>query len=203
MPPTSGDNGAMTEAHTDQPRMIEDPKVLRALAHPARLEIVDYLSTSGSSVTATECAEIVGLSPSATSYHLRELAKVGMVEEAPSRGDGRERVWRSRGHSWGVAMAHDADPEVAAAEERLVEIYLARDTARLRAWLERARSEPREWHDASVYNGSTLLVTADELRALNERIRELIAPLKRRVRADDAPEGARTVALHLAAFPID
>ena len=74
---------------------ITDPQVMRALAHPARIEIMEYLASTGAGVTATECAEIVGLSPSATSYHLRELAKYGLVEQAPSRGDGRERVWRS------------------------------------------------------------------------------------------------------------
>ncbi|WP_232075867.1 ArsR/SmtB family transcription factor [Phytohabitans suffuscus] len=38
---------------------------------------------------------MAGLSPSATSYHLRALARYGLVEQAPSRGDGRERVWRA------------------------------------------------------------------------------------------------------------
>ena len=55
---------------------------------------MEYLS-DGHVATATECAEVCGLSPSATSYHLRALAKAGLVEEAPSRGDGRERVWRA------------------------------------------------------------------------------------------------------------
>jgi DNA-binding transcriptional ArsR family regulator len=54
---------------------ITDPQVMRALAHPARLTIKEYLASTGEAVTATGCAEIVGLSPSATSYHLRELAR--------------------------------------------------------------------------------------------------------------------------------
>lgn len=79
----------------DQQRLeIRDPQVMRALAHPARLAILEHLM-SGETGTATECAAVSGLSPSATSYHLRALAKVGLVEEAASRGDGRERVWRS------------------------------------------------------------------------------------------------------------
>src|SRR5262249_56777146 len=73
---------------------VSDPHVMRAMAHPARLAIMEFLG-DGAVATATECAEVCGLSPSATSYHLRALAKVGLVEEAPSRGDGRERVWRA------------------------------------------------------------------------------------------------------------
>src|SRR4051794_8221064 len=93
--------GGMTDARTDgggQVR-VSDPQVMRALAHPARIEIVEHLSDTGQPVTATECAALVGLSPSATSYHLRELAKYGLVEQAPSRGDGRERLWRGTGTS--------------------------------------------------------------------------------------------------------
>src|SRR5690349_25088817 len=88
-------NGGMAEQGSGAGARITDARTLRALAHPARIEIVDHLSTTGASVTATECAELVGLSPSATSYHLRELAKYGLVEQAPSRGDGRERLWRA------------------------------------------------------------------------------------------------------------
>jgi DNA-binding transcriptional ArsR family regulator len=80
------------DAHA--PTKIRDPAVMRALAHPARLTLMQHLGSVGP-VTATESAEIVGLSPSATSYHLRALAKVGLIEEAPGRGDGRERRWQS------------------------------------------------------------------------------------------------------------
>ncbi|WP_442933752.1 ArsR family transcriptional regulator [Micromonospora sp. CPCC 205556] len=57
---------------------------MRALAHPARIAIMEHLSTREGGATA--CAEIVGLSPSATSYHLRASVKFGLVEQAPSRG---------------------------------------------------------------------------------------------------------------------
>src|SRR3982750_4766602 len=117
----------MAEGRTESDGVrIRDPRVMRALAHPARIEIVEYLNNTGAVVTATECAGLVGLSPSAVSYHLRELAKYGLVEQAPSRGDGRERVWRSTGTGL-VIDADPAEPGVAAATEALVEIYLNRD----------------------------------------------------------------------------
>jgi DNA-binding transcriptional ArsR family regulator len=122
---------------------------MRALAHPARIEIVDHLNNSGAVVTATECAAMVGLSPSATSYHLRELAKYGLVEQAPSRGDGRERVWRSAGV--GLRIEGDVtEPETREAERALVDAYLTRDFEQTRAWAHRQGAEPTVWREASV-----------------------------------------------------
>ena len=62
------------------PVKLTDPKMMRALAHPARIAIWTHIGLRGS-VTATECAEVAGLSPSACSYHLRTLARYGFIEE--------------------------------------------------------------------------------------------------------------------------
>ncbi|MBB4767001.1 ArsR/SmtB family transcription factor [Amorphoplanes digitatis] len=181
---------------------ITDPQVMRALAHPARIEIMEHLASTGAVVTATECARLVGLSPSATSYHLRELARYGLVEQAPSRGDGRERVWRSTNP--GLSIEGDvAEPETRAAENALVDAYLTRDLARQRQWRARMHEEPRRWREASTLMNQMLLLTADELSEVSVRIRELLAPYGRRDRLADPPEGARTVAVHYAAFPVD
>jgi DNA-binding transcriptional ArsR family regulator len=63
---------------------VEDPRSIRALAHPARLAIIDALA-SGEELTATQCAELTGLSPSATAYHLNLLERYGFAEAAPHR----------------------------------------------------------------------------------------------------------------------
>ncbi|WP_441338451.1 ArsR/SmtB family transcription factor, partial [Micromonospora sp. NBS 11-29] len=111
------DHGGMTEARSEWHRVtISDPQVMRALAHPARMAIIEHLSALGGGATATECAEIAGLSPSATSYHLRELAKFGLVRQAAGRGDARERVWQAVNPSYSVEAGPDADPETHAAE---------------------------------------------------------------------------------------
>jgi DNA-binding MarR family transcriptional regulator len=179
---------------------ITDPQAMRAMAHPARIGIIEHLSTTGAMVTATEMAGLVGLSPSATSYHLRELAKYGLVEQAPSRGDARERVWRSTSSGWTVGSDAD-EPDVRAAELALVDVYLTRDFARLRDWFARQHEEPKDWREASALMGQILLVTADELRQVNEAVREVLAPYRRRDRAD-APADARPVAVHYATFPV-
>src|SRR6478752_3155819 len=90
---------------------LTDPKAMRALAHPARLAILNRLGADGSA-TATEVAEIAGITPSAASYHLRMLAKYGFVEDAPPRGDGRERVWKPTSTPLSVGVQPGDQPEV-------------------------------------------------------------------------------------------
>jgi DNA-binding transcriptional ArsR family regulator len=194
----------MAEGDVERTRTrITDPQVMRALAHPARIEIMEYLGSTGSGVTATQMASVVALSPSATSYHLRELAKYGLVEQAPGRGDGRERVWRSTSAGWNLDSDDDR-PETRAAEKELIEVYLSRDFARLKEFFTRRHDdEPKEWRDASVLMGKSLLLTAEELREVNAAVQEMLSPYERRRRAADPPEGARPVAVHYATFPIE
>lgn len=182
---------------------VSDPKVMRALAHPARLSIMEHLGSTGEAVTATEVAEVAGLSPSATSYHLRELAKSGMVEQAPSRGDARERLWRAVLPSFEVDAGRDATPEARAAEQTLVDAFVDRDFARMRDWFRRSHDEPKEWYDAAMVNGSVLLLTAEELNRLNAAVLDLLEPYRRRHRQADPPADARTVRVNYWALPME
>jgi DNA-binding transcriptional ArsR family regulator len=182
---------------------IADPAMMRALAHPARLAILDYLRDSPAGATATECAQISGLSPSATSYHLRTLAGLGLVEEAPSRGDGRERVWRAPQHSYTIAAGPDASPDAQAAERALIDVYLDREDTKVRNWVEHAREEPTEWYDAAVLSEHRLLVTAEELQEINKTIHDLLDRYRRQERRGAAPEGARAVTVQYRSLPIE
>jgi DNA-binding transcriptional ArsR family regulator len=181
---------------------VSDARVMRAMAHPARIAILEHLG-AGAQATATECAEVVGLSPSATSYHLRALAKVGLIEDAPSRGDGRERVWRSRAQGYRVdAGAQSETPEGRAATRALADAVLIRDDEQARRWIARSDDEPKEWFEAAVIQRRRLVVTATELNALVERMSELMQPYSRTERPDP-PAGARTVSVALRAIPVD
>ncbi|WBB48021.1 metalloregulator ArsR/SmtB family transcription factor [Verrucosispora sp. WMMA2044] len=192
----------MTQAHSEPPRVtISDPQTLRALAHPARLAIMEHLATTEGAMTATECAEVVGLSPSATSYHLRALAKFGLVEQAPSRGDARERLWRAAVQQWTIDAGRDADPSVRDAEQTLVEVFLARGLERSRDWLRRAPDESEEWYRSAILSESLLLLTAEELAELNEAVTALLRPYRKRTRSDPPP-GARRVAVQYRALPL-
>ena len=77
----------------EQRPLLTDPEVLEALAHPVRLDLLSYLMSDGPA-TASVCARAVGDNPSNCSYHLRALARHGLVRPAGSR-DGRERPWRA------------------------------------------------------------------------------------------------------------
>jgi len=174
---------------------------MRALAHPARLAILEHLSLNDAGATATECAEVVGLSPSATSYHLRALARAGMIVEAPSRGDGRERVWQRKYVQYRVAGDFNANTEEIAAEKALAETILEHQNEKLRRYIRRAREEGDTWYEAVVIADRTLVLTAAELTALLKKFEELTEPFQRRLR-QDPPDGSRNVTLQIRAVPL-
>lgn len=182
-------------------RKIQDPAVLRALSHPARLAILDHLQHI-EAATATECAEVCGLSPSATSYHLRAMDRAGLVEQAPSRGDARERLWRTTLREGYEVDTHapDQSPEVRRAALDLVDTILLRDQTQVQQYLARVEKEPPEWYAVTRMIDGTLLMTAEELGRLNAAVTRLFEPYRRRVRTD-APPDARVISAMFRAFP--
>src|SRR4051794_41920037 len=94
----------------DRPREVTDPMAMRALAHPVRLALIEALADAGT-LTATEAGERVGESPANASFHLRQLAKYGFVEEAGTQG--RRRPWEVK--QLGVGFTHLAEDEGEAA----------------------------------------------------------------------------------------
>ncbi|HTW11798.1 MAG TPA: helix-turn-helix domain-containing protein, partial [Solirubrobacteraceae bacterium] len=70
---------------------ITEVRRLRAMTHPVRVALLEALAVGGPQ-TATEAAERIGESPTTCSFHLRQLAKYGFVEEAGG-GMGRSRPW--------------------------------------------------------------------------------------------------------------
>ena len=72
----------------------DDPRILRAVAHPTRNRILSELSAAGS-LRAADIARVMDIPANQASFHLRQLAKYGLVEEAPDEArDRRDRVWR-------------------------------------------------------------------------------------------------------------
>ena len=83
---------------------ITDVEALRVFAHPLRGSLLGLLRLEGPS-TATKLATRVGESSGTTSYHLRQLARYGFVEELPDEGNGRDRWWRALHRSTGFEPA--------------------------------------------------------------------------------------------------
>jgi len=81
-------------AETSGPQTVQDPRVLRAIAHPMRQRVLGELSAAGH-MRAADVAEVLGIPANQASFHLRQLAKYGLVEPAPELArDGRDRVWK-------------------------------------------------------------------------------------------------------------
>ncbi|ROR37255.1 winged helix-turn-helix domain-containing protein [Kitasatospora cineracea] len=189
---------------SEQPPAIRltDPRALRAYAHPTRMALVGLLRLHGP-LTATRAAELLGTeSVASCSFHLRQLAKYGLVEEAGG-GRGREKPWRATAAftSWD---ASPADPEQAAATEALQRAVLDGYFARATGWLLHRGTDAPEWREAASFGDSAVLVTAAELAELTARIEELTRPYTERLgRPGPPPEGARAVQLIQLAVPTD
>ena len=179
---------------------LTDPRALRAVAHPTRLALIGLLRRSGP-LTATRAGELIGESAASCSFHLRQLAKYGLVEEAGG-GRGRERPWRA------TAMVTEwpeisGSPEADAASELLSAVVAERYFEGVMGWLERRRDEPAEWREGAPFGDSILYLTASELADLGARLQELAAPYADRTAdADQRPDGARAVSLLHIAFPL-
>jgi len=172
---------------------------MRALAHPARLALLEHL-VQGGPATATECAGVVGLSPSAVSYHLRALARAGLVEAAPGRGDGRERLWRRTAEWYQIEGGPDLSPEMREARQEFLQSLVTWDEVRARRYLERDAQEPKQWQEAVLFASTTLLLTAGELQELGATVQELLAPYRRGARGA-VPAEARAVSVVVRALP--
>lgn len=118
---------------------ITDPQAIRALAHDARLIVLDELFASQATRTATELASLCSLTPSAMSYHLRALEKYGYVTRAASEGDARERRWRAAGERLEL-NTHDGS---ANAKTAYLNVQLNQFRTRLNAEVERRQTEAK------------------------------------------------------------
>jgi DNA-binding transcriptional ArsR family regulator len=180
--------------------LLSDPRALRALAHPTRLAILEQLHHGGAS-TATTCGVAVGISPAAASYHLRSLARWGLVEEAGG-GTGRERPWQAVGTGFSFESAAAESPAELAATAALGGQLVANGERWTREFV---RAEPQlepAWRRASHLANKTLTLTPAEAEEVVARIEELLEPYGRSSRTEP-PEDARVVRMLLRLFPRD
>ncbi|HSZ39680.1 MAG TPA: helix-turn-helix domain-containing protein [Trebonia sp.] len=187
----------------EQLRKLTDAQTLRALAHPVRISLYQELVIGGP-LTATELGERIGETPTTCSFHLRQLAKYGFVEEAGG-GKGRARPWRLTAVGMSIPLA-DADPETRIAGNAVLRLFRDRTFARYQRWQETKASYPQEWQEASDDSDYLLWVTADELEELNRELHDWVArKTSFRERITDPskrPPGAAPVEALLISYPI-
>ena len=169
---------------------------MRALAHPSRMALWELLTVHGP-MTATQAAEHVADSPSNCSFHLRQLAKYGLVEEADDVvSAGRSRPWRvthigytTRQESDGVV---DTRAEVAA--EALGTMAVGRAVDRQRQWQRHRRGIPEPWRRIGGTSQTVWWVTADEASALRQEVDALAHRfLERLIDPATRPDGAQPI----------
>ena len=178
---------------------LDNATALRAYAHPVRMKLILALRTRGP-LTATQAGRLLGESSGTCSFHLRQLAKYGLVEEN-GQGTGREKPWRATTTStaWDDVQQ---DPEAAAAAGLLTEVMAEWYFTQLMQYLEVRQRESEEWQRAAFIGDRFLWVTAEELGQVG---RDLVAVtdkyFDRQLRPELRPPGARLVTcLHLG-FP--
>ncbi|MFI8005330.1 ArsR/SmtB family transcription factor [Streptomyces sp. NPDC086010] len=189
--------------YADDPELHHvDARTLRGLAHPLRIRLLNALREFGPA-TASGLADRLGESSGATSYHLRQLAAYGFVEDDPERGKGRERWWKAAhtGTVFGAAadFTHHADPEVRGAIGVVLHEVATTHAQELNTWLGTMHEWPDEWQRAMDISDFKFRLTPELALELAGKLHEVMSSYRGRV-PDDA-EGAGVVRTHLHMFP--
>jgi DNA-binding transcriptional ArsR family regulator len=161
------------------------------------MAIIDALA-SGDELTATECAALTGLSPSATAYHLKLLERYGFAEPAPARSDGRERPWRAARRT--EVDLDTSTPAGAAAAAAVGLGFFDRSRAMGEEFMATVHEEPEEWQDVTSLANSDLWLTVEETRRVAAALDTVLEPYRDRVLAD-RPDGSRRVRVMTMVVP--
>lgn len=188
----------------DDPRRsgrILDAAALKALAHPLRFQLLELLIEEGPA-TASGLGRRVGESSGSTSYHLRRLAREGLIEEVSELGTARDRWWRAVKGGWTLDGFEFLErPGTRDDASMLLDELVQARVDRLRRW---HRDGPRwgpEWVTAALENTGRLRLTRDQFDALTRELTEVTQRFREQQAAPDDPD-AVTVGIQLDAFPI-
>ncbi|MGY0236956.1 helix-turn-helix domain-containing protein [Longispora urticae] len=181
---------------TDDP-VVLDPRLLRGLAHPLRVRLLELLRVDGRS-TATRLAERLGQSSGATSYHLRQLAEYGFVEEDPEQGAGRERWWRAAHPTTTL----DKDSGVTLAEaEGYLRAVAASYSVRVGRFLDAMTTMPEEWKAAWTMSDTRLQLSPDQASELKAEMFQVLAKYRRTEPGVAGPEGTAPTVVQWYVLP--
>ena len=178
-----------------------DPRGLKVLAHPLRSRLLTALREHGPA-TATALAERLATNTGATSYHLRKLASVGLVEETED-GRGRERWWRAATEMHGWTQRDAAgDPDAEAASDWLRRNSLAFFVERYGRWLDAHASWPLAWQDVAGSSDYALRLSPTALDAFEADVEALFQRYRSDPPATDDAADSEVVQVYLYAFPL-
>jgi hypothetical protein len=155
--------------------------------HEVRSALLDLLAEVGT-LTATEAAERLGYSSGLCSFHLRQLARYGHIEEAPQH-DGRARPWRMR-------------QDTPSPAEDFGELARGLEDESYQRWLAQRDEAPDEWHQDEAFSVVAYL-TPEEMSVVAGQVRQALARYRGREHRPSArPENAQPVAVIARLFPL-
>lgn len=179
---------------------MSDATTMRALAHPLRISLMELLTLDGP-MTATEAGERLGESPTTCSFHLRQLAKYGLVEEA-GKAPGRNRPWRVP--SMGMTVEAEEDPGANLAAEALERIVIERNLRRFQAYRDSRATYQKVWRDLASTGDYALCVTPDELEQIERDLAQVLLRFQGRLTdRSSRPDGARLIKVLQFIFPLE
>ncbi|MET7710138.1 helix-turn-helix domain-containing protein [Micromonospora sp. NPDC005413] len=183
-----------------EPRRVHlNSQHVRTLAHPLRMRLLGSLRVDGPA-TATALAQKLGTNTGATSYHLRQLAEVGLVTEDPDRGSSRQRWWQAAHDVSNFEPTDfDDDPDARAAVQ-----WIQADQVRVMAelaerWMAVEHHQSRSWRDAAGMSDLVLPLDPARLRALSDDLWAVLMRYRDEAVADAAD--VKPVHVFLAGFP--
>lgn len=178
---------------------MNDEKTASSLRpHEVRAALLDLLAEVGT-VTATEAAARLGHSSGLCSFHLRQLERHGLIEEAPHSG-GRARPWRLR--QAGDADGPSAAPSLGPTDADFGDLARGLEDESWQRWLTLRDQAPADWPREAAFSTLAYL-TPEEMRQLAETIQRLVARYQDREQRPLArPEGALPIALITRLFPL-
>jgi hypothetical protein len=198
--PLRAADAALRDHESAERRELSDPRTMRALTHPVRLALLQALELEGP-LTATQAGELIGEPPNTCSFHFRQLARYGFVEEA-GPAPGRSRPWRLTTHRMHYTDLHE-DPETAVAARGLDRMLREQYFGRLTAFYESRSGYPRAWQEVTGGSQALLHVTPEELKAIDEQVMTLLEPyLERNVDPAKRPAESLPIEVLLFAYPI-
>jgi DNA-binding transcriptional ArsR family regulator len=181
-----------------------DARSLRGLAHPLRMRLLAALRDHGPA-TASQLADRLGESSGATSYHLRQLATYGFVEDVPERGTARERWWRSvhRGNRFDSVeeFVRHPDPQVRGAITTFLFEHATSSAEQLTTWLSTMHEWPEEWQRSWDASRFTLRLTPEQAQELSTQVHALIEGFRERESAD-GDDGSERLRVQFHSFPV-
>ncbi|MFD3796253.1 helix-turn-helix domain-containing protein [Streptomyces californicus] len=201
MPENESDPRPYRHDGTDRRIHNVDARTLRAVAHPLRLRLLNALREFGPA-TASGLGERLGESSGATSYHLRQMAEAGLVEDAPELGKGRERWWRSV-HDGSIfessAFRQHADPAVRGAIDFVLHETATSHAEELNAWLGTVGDWSDAWQRSWDMSDFKIRLTPELAIELSRKMHELVESYRDTVPEDT--EDSAVVRTHLHLFP--